>query len=88
MIDENTREYLAIKVKRSLNTHAVVEVLIVLFFQCGVPVPVRLIYDMITIKRVRDCLVRFRVRIPNIEPGSPWEIGYVESVNDNMRDEL
>jgi putative transposase len=39
-------------------------------------------------KRVRDWLERLQVRPLYIEPGSPWENGYIESFNGKMRDEL
>ena len=39
-------------------------------------------------KRVRDWLGRLQVRPLFIEPGSPWENGYIESFNGKMRDEL
>jgi transposase InsO family protein len=39
-------------------------------------------------KRVRNWLERLQVRPLYIEPGSPWENGYIESFNGKMRDEL
>ena len=39
-------------------------------------------------KRVRSWLDRLQVRPLYIEPGSPWENGYIESFNGKMRDEL
>ncbi len=41
-----------------------------------------------TAKRVMDWLSRLEVKTLFIEPGSPWENGYVESFNGKMRDEL
>lgn len=41
-----------------------------------------------TAKRVRDWFSRLRVKTLFIEPGNPWENGYVESFNRMMRDEL
>jgi len=38
--------------------------------------------------KVRDWLARVGVRTLFIEPGSPWENGYVESCNGKLRDEL
>ena len=39
-------------------------------------------------KRVRNWLSRLSVKPLFIEPGSPWENGYIESFNGKMRDEL
>ena len=41
-----------------------------------------------TAKMVRDWLSRLDVRTLYIEPGSPWENGYIESFNGKLRDEL
>jgi putative transposase len=42
----------------------------------------------ITAKAVREWLERLTVKTLFIEPGSPWENGYIESFNGKMRDEL
>jgi transposase InsO family protein len=39
-------------------------------------------------KAVREWLARVGVQTLFIEPGSPWENGYVESLNGKLRDEL
>jgi hypothetical protein len=41
-----------------------------------------------TAREVRQWLARVGVKTLYIEPGSPWENGYVESFNGKMRDEL
>ncbi|MBU2535783.1 MAG: integrase core domain-containing protein, partial [Chloroflexi bacterium] len=41
-----------------------------------------------TAKAVRKWLNRVGVKTLFIEPGSPWENGYVESFNSKLRDEL
>ena len=41
-----------------------------------------------TAKAVRELLSRVNVRTLFIEPGSPWENGYVKSFNGKLRDEL
>ena len=41
-----------------------------------------------TAKRVRDWLAGLGVKTLFIEPGSPWENGYIESFNGKLRDEL
>lgn len=89
VIDEFTRECLAVKVARSLTSHNVIEVLTELFIERGVPVHIRSDNGPEFIaNRVRDWLERLQVRPLFIEPGSPWENGYIESFNGKMRDEL
>jgi transposase InsO family protein len=89
VIDEYTRECLAVKVARRLTSHDVVEVLTDLFIERGVPVHIRSDNGSEFIaKRVRAWLERLQVRPLYIEPGSPWENGYIESFNGKMRDEL
>ena len=89
VIDEYTRECLAVKVARSLTSHAVIEILTDLFIERGVPVHIRSDNGSEFIaKRVRDWLEKLQVRPLYIEPGSPWENGYIESFNGKMRDEL
>ncbi len=41
-----------------------------------------------TAKAVRGWLNRLGIRTLFIEPGSPWENGYIESFNGKLRDEL
>ena len=41
-----------------------------------------------TANAVRDWLARVGVQTLFIEPGSPWENGYIESFNGKLRDEL
>ncbi len=89
VMDEFTRECLAVKVARSLTSHNVIEVLIDLFIERGIPVHIRSDNGPEFIaKRVRDWLEKLQVRPLFIEPGSPWENGYIESFNGKMRDEL
>ena len=89
VIDEFTRECLVVKIARRLNSHDVVEVLTDLFIERGVPVHIRSDNGSEFIaKRVREWLERLQVRPLYIEPGSPWENGYIESFNGKMRDEL
>ena len=89
VIDEYTRECLAVKVDRRLNSHDVVEVLTDLFTERAVPVHIRSDNGSEFIaRRVRDWLERLQVRPLYIEPGSPWENGCIESFNGKMRDEL
>ena len=89
VIDEYSRECLASKVARRLNHHDVLDVLIRLFIQKGVPVHIRSDNGAeFTAKRVRSWLSNLQIKPLFIEPGSPWENGYIESFNGKMRDEL
>ena len=89
VIDEFTRECLAIRVARRLTHRDVLEVLTELFCSRGVPVHIRSDNGSeFTAKRVRNWLSRLAVKPLFIEPGSPWENGYIESFNGKMRDEL
>lgn len=89
IIDEYTRECLAIKVKRKLNSKDVMDVLSWLFLTKGVPKHIRSDNGPEFIaKELRKWLERINVQTQYIEPGSPWENGYVESFNSRFRDEL
>jgi putative transposase len=89
VIDEYTRECLAVKVARNLTHQDVLEVLAQLFCDRGIPVHLRSDNGSeFTAKKVRAWLSRLEVKPLFIEPGSPWENGYVESFNGKMRDEM
>ena len=89
VIDEFTRECLAVRVERSLTHQSVIEVLTKSFCERGVPVHIRSDNGSeFTAKRVRAWLKRLEVKPLFIEPGSSWENGYIESFNGKMRDEL
>ena len=89
IVDEHTRECLAIDVARRLNSEDVLEQLAWLFVIRGVPDHIRSDNGPeFTAEAVRDWLKRVGVRTLFIEPGSPWENGYVESFNGKLRDEL
>jgi transposase InsO family protein len=89
VVDEYTRECLGIEVARKLNSQDVLRVLARLFVQHGVPEYIRSDNGSeFTAKAVRSWLGRLDVRTLFIEPGSPWENGYVESFNGKLRDEL
>jgi len=87
--DEFTRECLAIDTARSLTSDDVLERLTWLFVTRGVPDHIRSDNGPeFTAKAVRAWLARVGVKTLYIEPGSPWENGYVESFNGKLRDEL
>ena len=89
LIDEHTRECLAIDVARSLKSEDVLERLSDLFVHRGVPTYIRSDNGAeFTATKLREWLARVGVTTLFIEPGSPWENGYVESFNGKLRDEL
>ena len=89
VIDEFTRECLAIRIDRKLNSTAVIDVLTDLFILRGVPGHVRSDNGPEFIATaVRDWIDAVGAKTAFIEPGSPWENGYCESFNSKLRDEL
>ena len=76
-------------VARPLRATDVLETLADLFIKYGVPAHVRSNNGPeFTAEFVRLWLERLAVQTLFIEPGSPWENGYVESFNGKLRDEL
>jgi putative transposase len=89
VVDECTRECLAIDVARRLSSDDVLERLTWLMVTRGVPEHIRSDNGPeFAATAVREWLRRVGVRTLFIEPGSPWENGYVESFNGKLRDEL
>ena len=89
VIDEFTRECLAIEVARRLRSDDVLQVLADLMVQNGMPDHIRSDNGPeFTAKAVRAWLTRIKVKTLFIEPGSPWENGYNEIFNGKLRDEL
>ena len=89
IIDEFTRECLAIRVDRHIEAIDVIETLKDLFITRGLPEHIRsdngpeFVADIL-----REWLHHLNVNTLFIEPGSPWENGYIESFNGKFRDEL
>lgn len=89
IIDEYTRQCLAIVVERRLSSDDVLHCLTELFVKHGVPEHIRSDNGPeFTAKAVRAWLGHIGVKTLFIEPGSPWENGYNESFNGKLRDEL
>ena len=89
ILDEYTRQCLAIDVERRLNRDSVLDRLTDLFIRRGVPEYIRSDNGSeFTAKVVRGWLTAVGVRTLYITPGSPWENGYIESFNGKLRDEL
>ena len=89
IIDEFTREALAIRVARRLNSTDVIEALCDLFIDRGIPAHIRSDNGPEFIAAaLREWIAAVGAKTAYIEPGSPWENGYVESFNGKLRDEL
>jgi putative transposase len=89
IIDEYTREGLAIEVRRRFTSDDVIDALTWLFIERGPPAHLRSDNGPeFTATAIRDWLRRLEVKTLYIEPGSPWENGYNESFNGKLRDEL
>ena len=89
IIDEFSRECLAIRINRKLKSTDVIDVLADLFTLRGVPGYVRSDNGAEFIATaVQDWIAGVGAKTAYIEPGSPWENGYCESFNSKLRDEL
>ena len=89
LIDELTRECLAIDLVRRLTSEDVQERLSDLFIQRGTPDHIRSDNGSeFTAHRVRDWLANVGVKTLFNDPGSLWENGFSESFNGKLRDEL
>ena len=88
VIDEYTRECLAIRIALSIPASVVVEVLEWLFLTRGVPKYLRSDNGPeFVAKTVCQWLEEYGCQTLFIKPGSPWENGYIESFIDKLRDE-
>ena len=89
IIDEYTRESLGLLVNRRITSQEVIDRLFELFILRGIPEHIRSDNGPeFTSKVIRKWLNRIGVKTLFIEPGSPWENGYIESFNGKLRDEL
>ncbi len=89
VLDEYSRECLAVVVARSLKADDVLEALTELFTRHGPPTHIRSDNGSeFTAQAVRDWLQNLGVKTLFIEPGSPWENGYNESFNGTLGEEV
>ena len=89
IIDEYSRECLAILVKRHITSQDVIDQLFELFILRDIPEHIRSDNGSeFTARAIRKWLNSLGVKTLFIEPGSPWENGYIESFNGKLRDEL
>jgi putative transposase len=88
LIDEFTRECLAIRVARRINSLGVIETLADVMLTKGIPEHIRSDNGAeMTSRTVQNWLAGLGSKPLYIEPGSPWENGYCESFNGKLRDE-
>ena len=89
IVDEYTRECLALKVARSITSEDVLDTLAELFAMRGVPTAVRSDNGPEFVARaIGEWLGRVSVQTLYVAPGSPWENGYAESFHSKLRDEF
>lgn len=89
VVDEFTRECVALEVERSMTARGVAGVLIDLFTTRGVPTHIRSDNGPeFVAKTIRRLATLTGVESLYIAPGSPWENGYAESFHSRLRDEL
>ena len=87
--DEYSRECLALLVSRRITCQDVIDQLFNLFVLRGIPEHIRSDNGTeFTAREIRRWLSCIGVKTLFIEPGSPWENGYIESFNGKLRDEL
>ena len=88
VVDEFSRECLAIRVGRKLGSTEVIDVLTDLFISRGTPAYIRSDNGPeFVATAVKAWITTLGAKPAYIEPGSPWENGYVESFNGKFRDE-
>ena len=89
IVDEFSHESLAIRVNRKLKAVDVIDTLAGLFILRGVPGHIRSDNGPeFVAQAVQDWIAAVGAMTAYIEPGSPWENGYIESFNARLRDEL
>jgi putative transposase len=89
IVDEFTREALAIRIDRRLRSTDVIDTLADLFILRGIPGHIRSDNGSEFIaSAVKDWIAAVGAKTAYIEKGSPWENGYIESFNGKLRDEL
>ena len=88
VVDEFTRKCIAIRVRRKFRQRDVVDILSELFDEHGKPAAIRSDNGSeFRSKVVVEMLESAGVKRLFVEPGSPWENGYIESFNGRLRDE-
>jgi putative transposase len=89
IVDEYTRECLALKVDRSITSEDVIDTLAELFSMRGVPRHIRSDNGPEFIARaIQHWTKQLLIETLYVEPGCPWENGYAESFHSRFRDEF
>jgi transposase InsO family protein len=89
IIDEYTRESLAIVVRRSMTARDVITVLAGIADKRGIPTHIRSDNGPEFIATaVKEWLKASGITTLYIDPGAPWQNGSIESFNGKLRDEL
>jgi transposase InsO family protein len=89
IIDEYTRECLAIRIDRKMTSSSVIDALADIFIERGAPQYIRSDNGSeFSAQLIQQWLKALHVKTAYIEPGSPWENGYIESFNGKLRYEL
>lgn len=89
IVDEYTRECLALKVARGITSEDVIDTLAELFAMRGVPQHIRSDNGPEFIaKAISRWTEQLGIETLYIEPGAPWENGYAESFHSKLRDEF
>jgi len=88
LLDEYTRQYLTIRVERQITSVHVLEVLEKAMIQYGAPGYIRSDNGSEFIaNKVQTWLKDHHIKTIYIDPGSPWQNGYIESCHSRFRDE-
>ncbi len=89
IVDEHTRECLALKVDRSITSEDVIDTLAELFALRGVPESIRSDNGPEFVSRaIQAWLAKLSIETLYVAPGSPWENGYAESFHSKLVDEF
>jgi transposase InsO family protein len=89
ILDEYTWECLAILVDRRITSQDVIDQLFnLIVFRCILEHIRSDNGPEFTVRAIRSWLNKLGVKALFIEPGIPWEDGYIESFNGKLRDEL
>ena len=89
LVDEYTRECLCVHAARSVTAEDLIGLLVGVMVEHGAPKHVRSDNGPeFAAKAVRSWLASLGAETLFVEPGSPWENGYIESFNSRLRDEL
>ncbi len=88
MLDEFTRQCVAIRVERQIRTEQVLATLRQAMATYGIPERIRSDNGTeFVAQKIQAWLRDNRIKTLYIDPGSPWQNGYIESFHSRFRDE-